>query len=128
MIPLTARVGIVGLLELANGCMELSTIADAGLRAVLCSAFLSLGGLCVTMQTLSVTGSLGLGMYIPGKILQCTVSILLTLFIQAIFLSDSAITPLTPVLIAIFAAFLSIFSLVLRKYENNSSNPSLVGV
>lgn len=128
LIPLASRVGIIGLLELANGCLELPTIADVGLRAVLCSAFLSLGGLCVAMQTLSVTGSLGLGMYIPGKILQCTVSILLTLLMQVIFLPESAMAPFTPVLIVIFGAFLAIFSLVLRKYEKNSSNPSLVGV
>ena len=128
MLPLTTRVGIIGLLELANGCLELPAVADIGLRAVLCSAFLSIGGLCVTMQTMSVTGSLGLGMYIPGKLLQCTVSILLTLVMQLLFLPNSTLTPTTPLLITAFAAFLAVFALVLHKYEKNSSIPLPVGV
>ena len=128
MLPLTARIGVIGLLELANGCLELPTIADIGLRAVLCSAFLSLGSLCVTMQTVSVTGSLGLGMYIPGKLLQCTASVLLTLLMQWIFLPESQITHLTPILVTLFGVFLGIFSLILRKYEKNSSISAPVGV
>jgi len=128
MFSLEIRVGIIGLLELANGCLELATVSDLGLRILLCSTFLSLGGLCVTMQTLSVTGSVGLGMYIPGKLLQSTVCILLTLILQWFFLYDSQITPHTPLLITIFVVFLAIFTIVLHKYEKNSSIPALVGV
>ena len=128
LLPAANRVSIIGLLELANGCLELSTVTDLGLRSVLCSAFLALGGLCVTMQTLSVTGSVGLGMYIPGKIIQCTVCVLLTLLMQRICLPDSILTAYSPLLIGIFGAFLAIFTLVLHKYEKNSSIPALVGV
>ena len=128
LYPAPTRVAVVGLLELANGCLTLPVIADVGLRAVMCSAFLSLGGLCVTMQTLSVTAPLGLGMYIPGKIMQCSLSVLLTLLLQWIFLPDSQISPIFPFLILLFVAFTAIFAAVLHKYEKNSSIPSLVGV
>lgn len=127
-MPSSTRVVIVGLLELANGFLEVATIGDLGLRAVLCSAFLSLGGLCVTMQTMSVTGDLGLGMYIPGKILQCAASVFLTLLMQWLFLPESGIIHHTPILLALFGGFLAIFSLILRKYEKNSSIPALVSV
>lgn len=128
LLPVTSRVGVVGMLELANGCLELTNVGDLGLRALLCSVFLSLGGLCVTMQTVSVTAPVGLGMYIPGKILQCILSILLTLLMQILFLPESQLTAYSPFLIGIFGAFLLVFLLVLRKYEKNSSIPALVGV
>ena len=128
MLQLTSRVSIIGLMELANGCLALTTIPDVGLRVLLCSVFLSLGSLCVTMQTLSVTGSLGLGMYIPGKILQCTVSILLVLLIELTLHHNSILSFYTPILVPVLTAFLVVFSLVLHKYEKNCSNPSLIGV
>lgn len=77
-----------GALELVNGCHFLYSIPSEGIRFVLCSAFLAFGGLCVAMQTVSVTGALGIGWYFPGKILQCIISILLALPAQ-IFLFPS---------------------------------------
>ena len=56
--------------ELASGCISLQMIDNEGLRMVLCSIALSMGGLCVLMQTVSVTGKLGLGAYLPGKLIQ----------------------------------------------------------
>ena len=127
-ISATERVGVIGLLELANGCLELPVINDLGLRALLCSAFLSLGGLCVTMQTLSVTGSLGLGMYPIGKALQCTISLALTLVMQMLFLPTSELTDYAPLLLAACILFVVLFALVFRKYEKNSSISALVSV
>lgn len=68
-----------GILELSNGCVSLSSIGNEGLRMLLCAPLLAFGGVCVHMQTCSVTGSLGLGMYIPGKTLQALISLLLIL-------------------------------------------------
>ena len=61
--------------ELANGCYELELVGSSGLRFVLVSCLLAFGGLCVSMQTISVTGKLGIGLYFPGKVLQCCISI-----------------------------------------------------
>ena len=74
-----AQVLLIGILELANGCFQLGRIADEGLRFVICSIMLSLGGICVLLQTRSVTKEVGLGKYIPGKLLQALISGILSL-------------------------------------------------
>lgn len=105
--PVPVRTILVGVLELANGCLQLGNIPSIPLRFCVCSAVLSLGGISVTMQTLSVTGSLNLGLYIPGKLIQCALSILFSLLI----FSPHAI-PIGTVLILLF--------LFLLKIKNNS--------
>ena len=72
----TAFVILSGLLELSNGCILLSGVSNEALRFILCAIFLSFGGICVLLQTASVTEPLGLGLYIPGKIIQTAVSFL----------------------------------------------------
>ena len=59
-----------GVLELTNGCASLQSLGSAGIRFVLCATFLGFGGLCVALQTASVVGQLGTGMYFPGKVAQ----------------------------------------------------------
>lgn len=63
-----------GILELANGCSALASVESEGLRFILCASFLGLGSLCVGLQTISVVGELGTGMYFPGKVAQCLIS------------------------------------------------------
>ena len=63
-----------GLLELSIGCCNLKLIENVGLRFVVCAVLLGFGGLCVLMQTISVTGKLGPGAYFPGKLLQAALS------------------------------------------------------
>lgn len=121
LFPTEIRVMVIGVMELANGCIALPGIADLGLRAVLCSLFLALGGLSVTMQTLSVAAPLSLDLYIPGKCMQVGISSLLTLLMVVFCLPESNLTANAPVYILLLAAFLGIFALVLRKYEKNSS-------
>ena len=77
MLPAEIQIGLIGLLELSNGCYALKDIADESLRFVLCSLFLGFGGLCVTMQTASVIGNLPLGDYLRGKLMQTLFSLLL---------------------------------------------------
>ena len=79
--PVAIRVILCGILELANGCLQLANISSVPLRFCVCSAILSLGGISVTMQTLSVTGPLGLGQYLPGKLMQCALSVIFSLLI-----------------------------------------------
>ena len=105
--PVTIRVILCGILELANGCLQLGSISSLPLRFCVCSAILSLGGISVTMQTLSVTGSLGIGQYFPGKLIQCAVSLILSLLI--------VYPQHFPV-----AALLTLLFLLLLKIKNNS--------
>ena len=66
-----------GILELSNGCISLMTLEHPSVRFMMCSAFLAMGGLCVALQTQSVTGSLKWGLYFHGKLMQTGISLLL---------------------------------------------------
>ena len=82
LLPDYVAVVITGILELANGSIQLKQIQKDGLRMIISSGILSLGGMCVYLQTLSVTKGLGTGMYFPGKLIQCCISILLSGIVQ----------------------------------------------
>ena len=115
LLPTAAQVAVTGLLELSNGCCDLAAIEDVSLRFVVCSGILAFGGLCVTMQTISVTRGLSLKHYFLGKGLQ-------TLF--SLFLSAAVVWKLWAALPAI-ALF---FALIPHKIRKNSSNPLPIGV
>lgn len=78
LFPMEVQVLITGLLELSNGCCSLILIDDVSLRFVICSGILSFGGLCVTMQTLSVIGGLSPKPYLTGKLRQTCFSVILS--------------------------------------------------
>lgn len=92
-LPNSLTVVISGLLELTNGCCMLATVPNTGLRFILCSGMLAFGGLCVGMQTVTVTASIGSGMYFPGKLLQMILSVALASLIQTVFPDHVQISP-----------------------------------
>lgn len=82
--PVEIQVLIGGLLELVSGCSSLHIIDSEVLRMILCAAFLSGGGICVCMQTVSVTGDLGIASYLKGKVIQAVFGALLACFVAGI--------------------------------------------
>ncbi len=76
LLPAESQVCLIGLLELSNGCCMLAQIADVGCRFVVCSVILAFGGICVTMQTVSVIGNLSPKTYLKGKLMQAGFSLL----------------------------------------------------
>lgn len=68
-LPEWIQVSIIGMLELSNGCSELVRIHDVRFRFVICSCLLAFGGICVLLQTASVTRGLSLRNYITGKVI-----------------------------------------------------------
>ena len=86
-MPEAVRIGLAGLLELTSGCCQLVELEASGLRYCMASGFLAFGGLCVWMQTISVIRPAGLqgNYYLPGKILQSTIAVLLTWAIMVLF-------------------------------------------
>ena len=82
--PSEVQVVLSGILELTNGCCALGNIEDLGLRFVICSGLLAFGGVCVTMQTISVAAEICLGYYFPGKVMQTLFSIILSFGTEAI--------------------------------------------
>jgi hypothetical protein len=117
MLPQTAAVAITGLLELANGCCDLINIPTESVRFILCCAMLSSGGICVLIQTLSVTKELGIGWYIPGKLLQSSITIIISTLIAPILFHENGIN-LYPFL-CISVVEMAIFILWCRIKEKN---------
>ena len=112
--PRWAQTLFIGLTELANGCIYLETIEQGGLRFVIASGILSIGGLCVAMQTRSVSGKLGTGLYFPGKLIQCLTSLVLAGMIQFFLFPAGEHFNALPV-IAISAIALILLRLTLKK-------------
>ena len=83
LLPPELQVILTGLLELSNGIAALCAIPHQGMRFIICTCLISFGGLCVGMQTISVTKRLGIGMYFPGKLLQCIISCFLSQCLQS---------------------------------------------
>lgn len=115
LLPMEVRVGVTGLLELSNGCCDLWKIPNMNIRFLICSGILSFGGLCVTMQTMSVTGGLSMKPYFIGKLMQTVFSLLL---------SGAALYGFwLPC-----CAALAVLAAILRKMQNRGSIPAAVGV
>lgn len=76
---------ITGILELSNGCINLTHMVSEAHRFILVSGFLAFGGLCVMLQTVSATQTIGLGLYIQGKIIQTAISLILSIVTTSIF-------------------------------------------
>jgi hypothetical protein len=128
LFPVNAQVAIYGVLELANGCCSADLIPTAGLRFILCSGMLAFGGICVALQTASVTTDLGLGKYIQGKLLQTIFSILLSTTAQYFLFAPAEKFPISPLFPAIILILLLLFRIIPLKKKNRGSNPSLIGV
>ena len=115
LLPNTAQVALIGILELSNGCCELASIADPSLRFILCAGMLAFGGLCVTMQTKAVTVGLSGKYYYLGKVLQTAFSLLLSCAVSLhlwILLAAFGVCPLV----------------MFWKRQKRSSIPAAVGV
>lgn len=78
-LPPIIQTILIGLLELANGCMCLERIPNEAVRFITCSCILAFGGLCVMMQTGSLCGTLGVKTYGLGKILQMFISFVMSI-------------------------------------------------
>lgn len=104
LLPVDARVAIYGVLELANGCCALGMVTVPGLRFILCSGMLAFGGFCVAMQTSSVTGEMGTGFYLPGKLLHTVISLFLACVAQDFLFTGNNRLAISPAyyLIAVF--------------------------
>lgn len=115
LFPGWVQVLLMGILELTNGCCELLQIRDVRLRFILCACMLSFGGICVLLQTASVTKGLSLKSYVFGKMIQTVFS----------FLLSSALVSEDGFLLLLLIPFLI---LILRKMQNNYSNPRTIPV
>jgi len=115
LFPAPVTTLLTGLLELSNGCCLLSCVADCRIRFVICAVILTFGGVCVTMQTMSVISGLDGRVYLLGKLLQSTYALLLCLGICY------------RVWTGCFAAIM-VLLFFLRRTQKSSSIPKKIGV
>lgn len=120
ILPAEVQLCITGALELVNGFHEMGEIPGEGARFILASAFLGFGGLCVLMQTKAVAGSLGLGLYLPGKCLQTLLSILLASAVQGIGLPQEQRYIPHPIMLITVTIMAAVLILCLKKQKNGS--------
>lgn len=120
LFPQAIQTLIIGSLELTNGCCQLSLIENTGLRFIIAAGLLSFGGLCVTMQTATAVGSLGIKSYTKGKLLQALISIIIAFGIQLLF-PVSIRVELHGAIAAIIPIILAFFAVMLRESEKRSS-------
>lgn len=78
-LPDIVRILLSGLMELSNGCILLQEIPGSGIRFVTASLFLSFGGICVWLQTDSVSGDIPRRKYLPCKMIHAACSFILSL-------------------------------------------------
>lgn len=126
LLPPIGQILLSGLLELSNGCCLIANISCPGLRFVLCSGFLSFGGLCVGMQTLSLTQDLDTSLYFPGKLLQTLYALGFSMLIQCFFPED--IHWPVPIWVPLLLLILPLSFKILKKATIRGRNPEAVGV
>lgn len=91
LFPAPLRLFLTGLLELTNGCLLLSEFPE-GIRLIAACCFTAFGGLCVWMQVKSLCSRAGLDgtCYLPQKLTQSCIAVLLALVFTAVQASDQA--------------------------------------
>lgn len=126
LLPSNLAVAISGVLELTNGCFALNAISKTGTVFVYASMFLAFGGICVAMQTYSVTKQIGFGMYITGKLLQTALSVALSVIIQYIVFSNENCCSMHESLLVLCISCICIFTILLRMKKSYSILPKSV--
>lgn len=124
LIPTEIGVWVTGLTELSNGIIDLYSISNDGLRFILCAGFLGFGGVCVGMQTISITSKLGTGLYFPGKIIQGCISILIAYFLQFILFEGINIFSIPTYWLLVLLLGIGCCLYVIYPRKNNSGNLS----
>lgn len=108
-----------GILELTNGCFALERIYNPGIRILICAVITSFGGICVTLQTKSVSDSVSFRHYLPVKMIQCLFCILLTVNYLIFSYGTGMIQLYVPLVFIDFLIIYSIYSPPCKKYSSN---------
>lgn len=127
ILPTPWSILVAGTLELSNGCVLLRNIESTGMRMLLASVMLAFGGLCVSMQTKSVTKDLSMKHYTVGKIMQTIFSLCFIYPFQWFLPHGERLYFPVPILLVIVAAILGTV-LILRKSEKRGSIATSYGV
>lgn len=111
----------LSILEITNGICGLAVLRDHSMKLVSFSTLLAFGGFCVYLQTKSVCGNLGTGLYLPGKVTHAVVSGVLAYLVQ-LELEQTPVYGKCLILILMCAMLCIIYHIFARKYMKMSSN------
>ncbi len=127
LFPQPTQVFIWGITELANGSVALHSLSSLGMKLTYFALFLSFGGLCVWLQTLSVAENVNTALYLPGKLTQSGISLFLSAAAQMLLPPGERF--FFPVWVyGIGAIIFVVNSIYARKMEIKGSNPAVIGV
>lgn len=126
LVPASMQVLITGIMELANGCVDLAYIQNESLRFIVAAGMLSFGGLCVMMQTTAVSQGLSVKRYFPGKVLQSIISTALACIMQMLFFKDSVVSTLLAVLLILVIFVIACALVHLKKKKTVAIRQELV--
>lgn len=112
---------LLSTLEITNGICGLLLLQDYSMKMVAFSVLLGFGGFCVYLQTKSVCGNLGTGLYLPGKVTHAVVSGVLAYLVQ-LQLDQTPVYGKCLILILMCAMLCIIYHIFARKYMKMSSN------
>ena len=79
LLPDSLQILLCGLLELTSGCLLLMDVPNRAMRLLMGAVMLNFGGICVLMQTFSLTDGNGIRGYLSGKLLQTAFAVLYAL-------------------------------------------------
>lgn len=116
-----AQICVKGILELTNGCLDAKSVSMESIRFILITTLIASGGLCVTLQTLSLTGDVRPHMYFSGKLLQTILSFIFSYIIQGIVFEEKAY--ISPFILAIIMITSIIFVLIVKKHKLTMEKP-----
>lgn len=83
-MPMNLTIGILGVLEITNGCILLNQLENNVLEFILITAILTFGGFCVAMQTKSVVWDLSCKTYFLGKLVQTSIATIMAILLSFI--------------------------------------------
>ena len=115
VFPNALQALFICLLELANGASFLREIENEGLRMLITTAGVNFGGLCVLMQTSSVTDGLKLSSYLKGKLMQTGIGVVLAMIAQRFLFSPSKRINIDLIWVAAVFVFVTALTYFLRK-------------
>ena len=119
LLPNWCTVLFFGFLELSSGCVATQSFVDPSVRFLFLSAFFAFGGICVHMQTASVTSNLNaVTIHLTGKVLHCMISILLSAILLLILNIGDAV-PILVAVLAIVTAILTFIIFILRRKKSS---------
>lgn len=125
LLPKEIRVALTGLLELSNGCVELTAIENLSIRYAMGALMLSFGGLCVGLQTIAVCPELSCKSYFAGKIMQSLLSIPISIM-AASFLFPGTVSIFHGIIISVLITAFAVFCIFSKIHWKSNAESCII--